>query len=95
MVVIASAAHDTASAGRRFPRSRDRCLLHLKRDVVALGSELGEPLTTVEAMESGFTNEVAANSQIRYLKNIMGMWIQQECPPLGKPGGEADLEGTG
>ncbi len=44
-----------------------------------MGSELGEPLTTVEAMESGFTNEVAANSQIRYLKNIMGMWIQQEC----------------
>jgi rhamnulokinase len=30
-------------------------------------------------MESGFTNEVAASGNIRFLKNIMGMWIQQEC----------------
>ena len=80
VVVIASAAHDTASAVAAVPAIAGQVPLYISSGTWSLlGSELGEPLTTVEAMESGFTNEVAANSQIRYLKNIMGMWIQQEC----------------
>lgn len=30
-------------------------------------------------MEGGFTNEVASSGGIRFFKNVMGMWIQQEC----------------
>jgi rhamnulokinase len=80
VVVIASAAHDTASAVAAVPSIAGQVPLYISSGTWSLlGSELGKPLTTIEAMESGFTNEVAANSQIRYLKNIMGMWIQQEC----------------
>lgn len=80
VVVIASAAHDTASAVAAVPSQKGEVPLYISSGTWSLlGSELAEPLTTKEAMESGFTNEVAANSQIRYLKNIMGMWIQQEC----------------
>jgi sugar (pentulose or hexulose) kinase len=41
--------------------------------------ESEQPILTPAALESGFTNEVAVNGNIRFLKNIMGMWIQQEC----------------
>ena len=35
------------------------------------------PLTGVDSLESGFTNEGGYGGKIRYLKNIMGMWILQ------------------
>lgn len=80
VLVIASAAHDTASAVAAVPAAKGEIPLYISSGTWSLlGSELSEPLTSKEAMDSGFTNEVAANSQIRYLKNIMGMWIQQEC----------------
>lgn len=79
-LVIASAAHDTASAVAAVPASRDETPLYISSGTWSLlGVELPAPRTDRSAMESGFTNEVAASSQIRFLKNIMGMWIQQEC----------------
>jgi len=80
VVVIASGAHDTASAVAAVPAARGETPLYISSGTWSLlGVELPAPLTGVQAMESGFTNEVAASGNIRYLKNIMGMWIQQEC----------------
>ncbi|MXI85295.1 rhamnulokinase [Sphaerochaeta halotolerans] len=78
--VIASAAHDTASAVAAVPAAAGQTPLYISSGTWSLlGVELPEPRTDKASMESGFTNEVAASGGIRFLKNIMGMWIQQEC----------------
>ena len=41
--------------------------------------ELGKPILTKEARLAGYTNEGGHNNSIRFLKNIMGLWIIQEC----------------
>lgn len=80
VVVIASGAHDTASAVAAVPAANGETPLYISSGTWSLlGVELPAPLTGKTAMESGFTNEVAASGNIRFLKNIMGMWIQQEC----------------
>lgn len=78
--VIATAAHDTASAVAAVPAASGETPLYISSGTWSLlGVELPEPLLTQEAIDCGFTNEVAASGSIRFLKNIMGMWIQQEC----------------
>ncbi|HKL58263.1 MAG TPA: rhamnulokinase family protein [Sphaerochaeta sp.] len=78
--VIASAAHDTASAVAAVPVAKGEVPLYISSGTWSLlGVEIEEPIITALALESGFTNEAAASGNIRFLKNIMGMWIQQEC----------------
>ncbi len=80
VVVIASAAHDTASAVAAVPAASGQTPLYISSGTWSLlGVELEEPLLDEKSMNTGFTNEVAASGGIRFLKNIMGMWIQQEC----------------
>ncbi len=78
--VIASAAHDTASAVAAVPVVAGEVPLYISSGTWSLlGVEIDEPIITALAMDSGFTNEASASGGIRFLKNIMGMWIQQEC----------------
>jgi rhamnulokinase len=44
-----------------------------------MGVLLPDPLITPRALECNFTNEMAADGQVRFLKNIAGLWILQEC----------------
>ncbi|MDR3192825.1 MAG: rhamnulokinase, partial [Treponema sp.] len=39
---------------------------------------LGEPILSAEAREAGYTNEGGITGNIRFLKNIMGLWVIQE-----------------
>lgn len=80
VVVIASAAHDTASAVAAVPAAKAQMPLYISSGTWSLlGVEIEQPIVSEVALQSGFTNEVAASGNIRFLKNIMGMWIQQEC----------------
>ncbi|HKL58344.1 MAG TPA: rhamnulokinase family protein [Sphaerochaeta sp.] len=80
VLVIASAAHDTASAVAAVPVSKGEVPLYISSGTWSLlGVEVEKPIITKLAMDSGFTNEAAASGNVRFLKNIMGMWIQQEC----------------
>ena len=38
-----------------------------------------EPITSPEALEYGFCNELGVNDSVRFLKNISGLWLIQEC----------------
>lgn len=90
VLVIATGAHDTASAVAAVPASKDETPLYISSGTWSLlGVELSEPRTDEQALSSGFTNEVSASGQIRFLKNIMGMWIQQECVRYWEAQGEA------
>jgi rhamnulokinase len=44
-----------------------------------VGVEASEPVVTKEAMEANFTNEGGFGGRTRFLKNVMGLWILQEC----------------
>lgn len=44
-----------------------------------VGAELDAPVRTEASRAANFTNELGVDGTVRYLKNIMGMWIQQEC----------------
>jgi len=79
--VIAPATHDTASAVAAVPiLDTSEPWAYLSSGTWSLlGTELSEPNITNESMEIGFTNEGGIGNKIRYLKNIFGLWLVQEC----------------
>ena len=44
-----------------------------------LGVETPEPICTKEALAENYTNELGLGGSVRFLKNIVGLWIVQEC----------------
>ncbi|NIK80361.1 rhamnulokinase [Paenibacillus castaneae] len=77
--VYAVAEHDTGSAVAAVP-ALDRSFAYLSCGTWSLmGTEVGEPVINDLAQELNFTNEGGAYGTYRLLKNIMGLWILQEC----------------
>ena len=72
--------HDTACAVATLCRSRDYLPLYLISGTWSLfGTLTDRTVITERAFLSGYTNELAADGRVRLLKNIIGMWIIQEC----------------
>jgi rhamnulokinase len=44
-----------------------------------MGIECDQPVTSDEALSQAFTNEGGVNGNIRFLRNISGLWLLQEC----------------
>lgn len=77
--VIAVASHDTGSAVASVPVVDQKDFIYISSGTWSLmGVELDEPRVTKEALEYNFTNEGGVNKTIRFLKNIMGLWLIQE-----------------
>ena len=77
--VIKVASHDTASAVLAVP-AEDEDFLYISSGTWSLmGIENKEPCLSEEAQKQNFTNEGGFDYSIRFLKNIMGLWIIQEC----------------
>ncbi len=75
--VVAPATHDTGSAFVAVP-ARDENAVYLSSGTWSLlGVENPMPITGKEAMSCGFSNEGGYNGKLRFLKNIMGLWILQ------------------
>ncbi|MGI6433512.1 MAG: rhamnulokinase [Sphaerochaetaceae bacterium] len=80
VVVVAVGTHDTASAVAAIHSSSQRSSVFLSSGTWSLlGIETEKPIISEAALNSGLTNEKTVTGSIRFLKNIMGMWIQQEC----------------
>ena len=78
--VIAVASHDTGSAVAGVPANGDGNFAYLSSGTWSLiGLELDQPLIGRKSMEANFTNEGGVGKSSRFLKNIMGIWILQEC----------------
>lgn len=78
--VVATCSHDTGAAVAAVPASELPDWAYLSSGTWSLiGVELRMPLLTPEAHKAGFTNEVGAGGAIRFLRNIVGLWILQEC----------------
>lgn len=78
--VIAVASHDTGSAVASVPVTEDHDFIYISSGTWSLmGVELDKPIISKSAMKYNFTNEGGADKTIRFLKNIMGLWLIQEC----------------
>lgn len=87
--VVAVAHHDTASAVAAIPSiGKDHCFLS-SGTWSLMGIECDAPVLTAQAMELGYTNEGCADGGYRILKNIMGLWILQECRRTWEAEGES------
>src|SRR5919107_2387592 len=77
--VYAVASHDTASAVVAVPAQGEDFAYISSGTWSLVGVETREPVVTPEAMEANFTNEGGFGGTTRFLKNVMGLWILQEC----------------
>ncbi|MBI4881695.1 MAG: rhamnulokinase [Planctomycetes bacterium] len=78
--VIAPAAHDTASAVAAVPAGEDTSWCYISSGTWSLlGAELDRPCITAAAQAIPFTNEGGVAGTTRFLKNITGLWLVQEC----------------
>lgn len=77
--VVATACHDTASAVAGIPMDGSGNLWLSSGTWSIMGIESPEAVTTPEALERGFCNELGVNGSVRFLKNISGLWLIQEC----------------
>ncbi len=79
--VINVASHDTASAVISVPKvDHGSDLIYISSGTWSLmGTELASPLINSETCSLNFTNEGGAEDSVRFLKNIMGLWIIQEA----------------
>ena len=72
-------SHDTASAVVGVPASGDVPFAYIACGTWSLvGVELDRPVLGEESRAANFTNEGGVDDRIRYLRNVMGLWILQE-----------------
>lgn len=78
--IVLPGAHDTASAVAAVPAEPHRQWCYLSSGTWSLlGAELTEPCTSEAARSAMFTNELGVGGRYRFLKNISGLWLVQEC----------------
>jgi rhamnulokinase len=78
--VYASAGHDTAAAVAAVPAQGGDNWCYISSGTWSLmGLELDAPLINAQTLAANYTNEVGVAGKIRFLKNIAGLWLLQEC----------------
>ncbi len=77
--IVSVAGHDTASAVAAVP-AEDECFSYLSSGTWSLmGIETSSPIITSASFKHNFTNEGGIDGTIRFLKNITGMWLLEQC----------------
>ncbi|MDD4145411.1 MAG: rhamnulokinase, partial [Prolixibacteraceae bacterium] len=79
VLCVAVASHDTASAVVSVPAEEGNWAYISSGTWSLLGIESKVPLVSKDSLAMNFTNEGGAEETTRLMKNIMGMWLIQEC----------------
>jgi rhamnulokinase len=77
--VTAVGSHDTASAIVAIPASTPDFAYISCGTWGLVGVELEHPVLTEASRLANFTNEGGVDGRVRYLKNVMGLWLLTEC----------------
>ncbi len=77
--VIATASHDTAAAVAAIPATGEDWAYISSGTWSLMGMELPSPLITPRSLAANFTNEGGVAGTFRFLKNISGLWLLQQC----------------
>ncbi|MGV9705061.1 rhamnulokinase [Streptomyces sp. NPDC003483] len=72
-------SHDTASAVAAVPATGERFAYICTGTWSLAGLELTAPVLTEASRTANFTNELGLDGTVRHLRNIMGLWLLQEC----------------
>ena len=90
--VIASCSHDTGAAVAAVPASGKNWAYLSSGTWSLIGVERATPIITDACRELNYTNEIGFGSTVRLLKNIIGLWLVQECRrEWGKAGRQYDF----
>jgi len=77
--LVAVGSHDTASAVAAVPMLTSHAAYICSGTWSLIGVELDQPVLTEQSRIANFTNERGVDGRIRYLRNVMGMWLVNEC----------------
>lgn len=77
--VIAVAGHDTGSAVAAVPAENENFAYLSSGTWSLMGIEVKDPIINEESFELNFTNEGGVEATTRFLKNITGMWLLEQC----------------
>jgi rhamnulokinase len=87
--VIAVGSHDTASAVVGVPMTEPGAAYVSSGTWSLVGVELDRPVLTEESRDANFTNEGGVDGNIRYLRNVMGMWLLSESMRIWEREGQS------
>ncbi len=88
LLVIAPACHDTGCAVAAVPAEGTDFAYISSGTWSLMGAELSEPIINEQSLAFGFTNEGGVGGTFRFLKNITGLWLVQECRRMWARQGE-------
>ena len=88
--VVAAGGHDTALAVAAVPARSERFAFLSSGTWSLFGTELPAPCINERGRAAGFTNEGGVGGTTRFLRNLCGLWIVQECRRAWIQGGRAD-----
>jgi len=77
--IVVPACHDTGSAVVAVPAQNQNFAWVSSGTWSIMGAEVREPCLTEKALNYNFTNEGGAFGTIRFLKNVMGLWLLESC----------------
>ena len=77
--VIVPGSHDTASAVAAVPAQTENWAYISSGTWSLMGIEAPHPIISDQVLRLNFTNEGGVADTIRFLKNVMGLWLLQEC----------------
>ncbi len=86
--VTAVGSHDTASAVVAVPAIGDDFAYISSGTWSLVGVELDQPQVSEAGQRAGFTNEGGVDGRVRYLHNVMGLWLLNESVRTWEAGGE-------
>ncbi|MGQ4873097.1 MAG: rhamnulokinase [Promethearchaeia archaeon] len=91
--IIAPLTHDTASAFAAVPVNNAEYEMGEYGIISSgtwslIGVELKKPIINDKALKYNFTNEIGFNNSIRFLKNVAGLWLIQECKRIWDENGK-------
>ena len=86
--VIAVAGHDTASAVAAVPAQNEQFAYLSSGTWSLMGIEVPAPIINEASARENFTNEGSIEGTTRFLKNITGMWLLEQCRAVWKQEGK-------
>jgi rhamnulokinase len=87
--VVTVASHDTASAVAAVPAINKNFAYLSSGTWSLMGIETQEPIISEDAFRCNFTNEGGIEGTTRFLKNITGMWILEQCKKVWEKAGRS------
>lgn len=77
--VVAGCSHDTAAAVAGVPAEGENWCYVSSGTWSAVGIELEDPIINAGSLARGFANEIGYGGTILFRKNVVGLWVVQEC----------------